>query len=158
MSKPFSAQISRELQRVSDDLMGDTIGVSQAMGEMREAFAKLEEHLDRRNYEEAAQMGYEELASGFVFLQRCLAGLQRSCNDRDAVIQELAHKQRRSFEEVAPTVHAVMPAMQLNPDRVDASAEAMKLRTSTRRLSAEEREQRLALIRGDDNEGDDGVR
>lgn len=111
----LSSNAIRELRDVSDELIGDTIGVCQAMDLIREDLAQLSRHLDARNYEAAAQMGYERLSADFIFLQRCLGGLSKSCNDRDAIIQAIAMERRTSFEEARPGAYAEMLAMQPKP-------------------------------------------
>lgn len=106
---------TKELQEVSDELIGDTIGLCQAVDLLLQDLAQLSRHLDERNYEAAAQLGYESLASNFIFLQRCLGGLSKSCNDRNSIIQALARERRTSFEEEKPGAYAAMPAMQRKP-------------------------------------------
>jgi hypothetical protein len=109
--------LSSKLKEVSDNIIGDVIGLSQAMDLLRKDLEQLSAQLDARRYEQAAQMGYESLSSNFVFLQRCLGGIQAACADRDSVIQEMAGLCQTSFEEEKPEVYAAMEAMQLNPDK-----------------------------------------
>lgn len=105
---------------ISDMIIGDTIGLCQAMDLLRGSLDQLQQRLDAREYEKASSLGYRDISENFIFLQRCLGGLQSGCHDRDSMIAELASDNKTSFEEEAPGVYAEMEAMQPNPDKAAA--------------------------------------
>jgi hypothetical protein len=64
--------------------------------------------LDARQYEKASALGYEEVASEFVFLQRTLGGLQGACLEKERLVQDLAFALRCPYEDVLPKVDALL--------------------------------------------------
>lgn len=106
------ADVNQKLQEASDAIIGDVIGLCQAMDLLRKDLDQVSRLIDSRAYEAAAQLGYEGIASNFVFLQRCLGGLQSSCLDRDFLVSELAKQRGTSFDEERVAAYEVMPAMQ----------------------------------------------
>jgi hypothetical protein len=96
------------LRAIHDDLFGDTIGTLQAIGDLSRELKNLKTLLSNGEYEKASSLGYTKIASDFIFLQRCLGGLQKSVFGQDSIVQDLARDNRLSFEEVAPDVEAVM--------------------------------------------------
>uniref|UniRef100_UPI00262C53AA hypothetical protein n=1 Tax=uncultured Jannaschia sp. TaxID=293347 RepID=UPI00262C53AA len=79
-----------EIARLDDTLIMDVAGVAQATDEMRQALDALDQLLDAQAFERAAQLGYRDIASAFVFLQRTLGALQGSEHDRSALVSEVA--------------------------------------------------------------------
>jgi hypothetical protein len=69
---------------------------------------KISVALDARQYEKASALGYEEVASEFVFLQRTLGGLQGVCLEKERLVQELALALRCPYENVLPKVDALL--------------------------------------------------
>ena len=57
-----------EIARIDEALVLDVAGVAQAADELRQALDLLDEHLDARRFDRAAQLGYRDIASDFVFL------------------------------------------------------------------------------------------
>lgn len=64
------------IEDVDESIVAEVIGVSQAIGQLRKALDKLDNLLDKRKFSEACQLGYDDIASEFIFLQRTLGGLQ----------------------------------------------------------------------------------
>ena len=81
----LSDEIKTKLKEIQDDIVGDTIGVSQAISEMNKSMDKVNTYLRNHEYEKAAELGYTELSSNFIFLQRCLGGLHRTMMNKDIV-------------------------------------------------------------------------
>jgi hypothetical protein len=84
------------------------VGVAQAIDDLRKALNEVETCIDRRQFEAAADVGYDSVASGFVFLQRTLGGLHERCMDKTKIVQGIAVALDCSYEEAAPHVDAVM--------------------------------------------------
>ena len=102
---------SAEIARLDDALVMDVVGVAQAADEMRRALDVLDELLDTRAFERAAQLGYRDIASAFVFLQRTLGALQESEHDRSALVSEVAAGMGCTREEAEPHVTARMASL-----------------------------------------------
>ena len=89
----------------------DMAGVAQAAHEMRAALDALDELLDERRLEGAAALGYRDIASAFVFLQRTLGALQTVDHDLSALVSEVAGAMRCAYEDAEPHVLARMTNM-----------------------------------------------
>ena len=64
-----------ELETVDHAVIGEVVGIAQAIGDLRKALDALDGLLDERQFEKAAASGYQDIASAFIFLQRTLGGL-----------------------------------------------------------------------------------
>lgn len=98
----------REIAAVDDEIIHDVVGVAQAIDDLRKALNEVETCIDRRQFEAAADVGYDSVSSGFVFLQRTLGGLHERCMDKTKIVQEIAAVLGCAYEEAAPHVDAVM--------------------------------------------------
>ena len=105
-----------EIAQLDDTLIMDVAGVAQAADEMRQALDALDQLLNRRAFERAAQLGYRDIASAFVFLQRTLGGLQGSEHDRSGLVSEVAAEMGCTWEEAEPHVTARMASLRLRND------------------------------------------
>ena len=99
-----------EIATVDDQLMHDVVGVAQAIDDMRKALNEVESCISRRQFEKAADVGYDSVSSGFVFVQRTLGGLHERCMDKMRIVQEIATTLGCAYEEALPHVDAVMAA------------------------------------------------
>lgn len=95
---------AEELRAIDDVIFGETIGVAQASDQLRDALDAIDRALDDRRFEAAAGLGYGDIASAFIFLQRTLAGLQSAEHRRDALISDIAALTGQGYEDVAPRV------------------------------------------------------
>ena len=102
---------SAEIARLDDALVMDVVGVAQAADEMRQALDALDQLLDTRAFERAAQLGYRDIASAFVFLQRTLGALQGSEQDRSSLVSEVAAEMGCTWEEAEPHLAARMASL-----------------------------------------------
>lgn len=93
---------------MDDEFFAEVVGVAQAIDALRKALSKLSSALDARQYEKASALGYEEVASEFVFLQRTLGGLQGACLHKEGLVQDLAFVLRCPYEDVLPKVDALL--------------------------------------------------
>ncbi|KZX91686.1 MULTISPECIES: hypothetical protein [unclassified Sulfitobacter] len=49
-----------ELETVDQAMMGEVVGVAQAVGDLRKALDELDGQLDARRFEKAAALGYQD--------------------------------------------------------------------------------------------------
>jgi hypothetical protein len=121
-------QFTTEIERVNMSIFGDMMGVSQALDELRKGLDKVEHCLDAREFFRASSLGYNEVASAFIFLQRTLGGLQSAADEKDTLIGEICVASGVGvYEEVAPYVKKVMPALQpLTPEQKKKNREAAR--------------------------------
>lgn len=115
-----------ELESIDKSIMGEVVGVAQAVGDMRKALDALDGFLSERRFEKAAALGYGEVASAFVFLQRTLGGLQSADLDREAFTSSIAEHLNCSFEDAEPQVAARLQCLKPKPDLSDEERAAAK--------------------------------
>ena len=99
-----------EIAAVDDEITHDVVGVAQAIDDMRKALNEVESCISRRQFEKAADLGYDSVSSGFVFLQRTLGGLHERCMDKTKIVQAIATTLGCAYEEALPHVDAAMQA------------------------------------------------
>jgi hypothetical protein len=115
-----------ELESIDQSIMGEVVGVAQAVGDMRKALGALDVVLNERHFEQAAALGYGEIASAFIFLQRALGGLQSADLDREAFTSSIAEQLKCSFEDAEPHVAALLQCLKPKPDLSDEERAAAK--------------------------------
>src|SRR5450432_2594008 len=98
----------KELAALDDELLGEVIGVAEAIAALRKALSQVGAALDARQFEKASAVGYGKVAEQFVFLQRTLGGLQGACLHKEKLVSELAFTLRCPYEDVLPKVDALM--------------------------------------------------
>jgi len=98
----------KELAALDDEFFAEVVGVAQAIDALRKALSKLSSALDARQYQKASELGYEAVASEFIFLQRTLGGLQGACLHKEGFVQQLAFALRCPYEDVLPKVDALL--------------------------------------------------
>jgi hypothetical protein len=104
-----------DLRKIDDDLFGEAMGVGLAIIDLRKALNEIDSKVGTRQFETAANLGYKDVASAFIFLQRALGGLHKVCMDRDRVVQDIAYELRIPFEGVEPSVNATLSSLQPKP-------------------------------------------
>ncbi len=102
-------QKKNEIKDIDEDFYGDLIGVAQAIGQLKEALEKVEGCIDRREFEKASSLGYSDVSSEFIFLQRCLGGLNNTVVQKQKLIQDIGLELCKelnhiSYEEIEPFV------------------------------------------------------
>ena len=115
-----------EISKINDSFFGEVIGVSQAIGELKESLESISKCLDERQFEKASQLGYTEVASAFIFLQRALGGLNDTNGRKQELIQDIGlevgknHKDIH-YEEIAPFVESGMESLKpiKNPTKIE---------------------------------------
>jgi len=107
------------IEALDNDMMMETVGVFMALDELRKSINLIEAHLNEREFEKASQVGYQELASNFVYVQRTLAGVQASTHRKEALISDVALMANAAYEDAAPFVEKKMESSvkkSANPD------------------------------------------
>ncbi|GEM_PF-2537562 len=103
------AQKRNEINNIDEAFFGNVIGVAQAIEQLKDALDKIDVSLDQREFEKASSLGYSEVASEFIFLQRCLGGLHDTVNQKEKLTQDICLELCNELEnvrneEVAPIV------------------------------------------------------
>ena len=120
MDKAIRAAIDQQAQKLEEiDQSTMHSGVYQAVHQLRQVLNQVEQSLQQRDYEKASSLGYSEVASEFVFLQRTLGGLLDSVHDKQAFIQDIALQTKTPYEGVATLVEQRMAS--LKPARKTAN-------------------------------------
>lgn len=128
-------EATAEIAAVDELLMMEVVGVAQALSQLRKALDKVDECLDKRNFSKASDLGYSDVASEFIFLQRTLGGLQSAQHQKEGLISEIAIKANaRSYEEVEPFVNEKMDSAKVlteqeklaNKATIDAQINALR--------------------------------
>lgn len=138
-SRPFPSGSSSlwrfraaELDAVDQVVTGEVVGVALAIGDLRMAFDVLDGLLDDRQFEKAAELGYQEIASAFIILQRTLGGLQSAELNRHAFTSSNAEELQCAFEDAEPHVSARLECLKPKPDLTDEERAAAKARFQRR--------------------------
>lgn len=121
-----------ELETVDQAMMGEVVGVVQAVDELRRALDALDGQLDDRQFEKAAALGYRDIASAFIFLQRTLGGLQSAELNRHAFISSIAEELQCAHEDAEPLVAARLQCLKPRPELTGEDLAASKARLQRR--------------------------
>ncbi len=98
-----------DISDLDDSLMMEVVGVKEAVDCLRKSLDQLEVRLDERSFEKASALGYQDIGSNFIFLQRTLGGLQQQVNKKSALISDIAARSGVGvYETVAPFVDALL--------------------------------------------------
>ena len=79
-----------DIAAVDWDLLNDSVGVRQAEDALRKALDKVSDSLDSGDYQTVAQLGYTDVSSSFIFLQRVMGGMQTNAYKRSDLISQIA--------------------------------------------------------------------
>ena len=82
----------------------ESAGVAQAVDTLRKALDKVEQCLNNRQYEEVANLGYRDVSSEYIFLQRTMGSLLSKAHEHSAIISDIAMDAKVAYEQVAPLV------------------------------------------------------
>ena len=103
-----------KIREIDEKIIGQSIGVSTAINELRKGLSKIEDCLQKREYYEASNIGYREVSSSFVFLQRALGGIQGAMADKEELVSEIALQSGVNvYEEVEPLVNEIMASAKI---------------------------------------------
>ncbi len=96
------------INTVDDCFYGDMLGVAQAIGQLKEALDKVSTCLNQREFEQASALGYSDVSSEFIFLQRCLGSLNDTVMQKENVIQEICIEVAKELKSVKNEEVAVL--------------------------------------------------
>lgn len=111
------SDMSEDIQTVDDQLIMDVVGVAQALEQLRKALDKIEECLHQRQFSEASQLGYRDVSSEFVFLQRVLGALQNTQYQKEKLVQDVSLKANISYEKALPFLDKRMDSSKPNQSK-----------------------------------------
>lgn len=97
---------SSELDEIEMTLAIESAGVAQAVDNLRKALDKVESCLTNRQFEAVANLGYQDVSSEFIFLQRTMGSLLTAAHDRQRFISDIAGDTKLTYEIVEPLVEA----------------------------------------------------
>lgn len=87
------------LESLPDRFIGDVIGVMQAVSLLKDQLDKVLCLVKNEEYEKASEAGYSGVSNEFIFLQRCLGGLNSTEIEKCKVIQNTAYANKVAYEE-----------------------------------------------------------
>ena len=104
------------IHNIDESFYADMGGVAQAVGQLKEALGKVEKYLNQREFEQASDLGYSDVSSEFIFLQRCLGGLNDTVMQKEILVQEICIELANEldnikYEEVSPFVEKEMESL-----------------------------------------------
>ena len=105
----ISASIEKRKEEIAAlewDLMNDSVGVRQAEDSLRKALDQVVELLEADEYERVAALGYSDVSSGFIFLQRTMGGLQMNSLKKRGLTSDIAGEVGLRCELVESMVNA----------------------------------------------------
>jgi len=115
-----------ELEAIDDTVMCEVAGVAQAADDLRKSLDVLNGLLDQREFEKAAALGYRDIASAFIFLQRTLGGLLSADLSRHEFTSTIAQALNCTFEEAEPYVDARWQCLKPKPHLTDEERATIK--------------------------------
>lgn len=121
-----------ELEAVDTAIIGEVMGVAQAIGDLRKALDALDGLLDDRQFEKAAALGYQDIASAFVFLQRTLGGLLSADLSRHEFTSRIAETLQCSFEQAEPHVAERLECLKPKPNLTEEELTEARARLQRR--------------------------
>lgn len=78
----------------------DMTGVAQAIGQLKAALDKVDTCLNQREFEQASNLGYSDVSSEFIFLQRCLGSLNDTVMQKEKVIQDICSELTNQLDNI----------------------------------------------------------
>ncbi len=100
-----------KIQEIDDNFFGCSIGVAEAIDRTRMALNDIDQMIAKRRFQESSMLGYGDVTSNFIFLQRTLGALQTAYDNKTKLVSEIACQTKRAYEEVEPYVDAKLSSM-----------------------------------------------
>lgn len=94
------SQKKNEIKTIDDAFIGEVIGVTQALDQLKKALKKIDICLVHREFEKASNLGYSDVSSEFIFLQRCLGGLNDTVRQKEKLIQDVCLELCKELDNV----------------------------------------------------------
>jgi len=102
----------------------ENAGCYQAIDQLKEALDDLRTALGEMDYKQVSKIGYKGVSSGFVFLQRTLGLLNSVEMSISELIQDIALKTNRAYEDIEPVVMQLLKREKNRPtDKGDSVEE-----------------------------------
>ena len=124
-----------ELQNIDDALFGDVIGAAHSIGDIKKALTVIETTIDQRSFEQAAALGYSDIASAFIFLQRTLGGLQSAEHAKAIIVQDICVEVGLPYEAVEPLLNAKLSSYDPKVERSEEERLALEANLDKRLAS-----------------------
>ncbi len=110
--------MSEDIKSLDNEMIMEVVGVAQALDELQKAIDKVNICLEKREFSEASSLGYGDVSTAFIFLQRTLGGLQQAEHKKHSLISEFTMQAKlSSYEEAAPFIESMMESTK--PRKVD---------------------------------------
>ena len=110
-----------KINAVDNEIIMEVVGVAHAVSDLRKALDKLDHLLDQRKFRDAADLGYRDIASRFIFLQRTLSGLDSAVYSKESLVSDIAVQSDVGvYEKVAPFVDQVMDSAKILTEKEKA--------------------------------------
>jgi len=123
-----------DLESYEEDRINALIGVQQAVQQLKDGLVVLRHLMETEQIETASAYGYNEISSGFVFVQRTLAGAYDVELKKQDIITSVAGKVKRSYEEVEPVVEKSLELLRQKDPFPDDDASRPLLDESVRTM------------------------
>lgn len=104
---------AERIEGLNNMIVGDVIGAAQALDQLRKALDKVDQALDQREFEKASSLGYGEVATEFVFLQRTLGSVQQIELEAQRLVQDVAAQTDGVYENAEAEVRARIEALRV---------------------------------------------
>ena len=88
------------INAIDNAFYGDMTGVAQAIGQLKAALDKVDTCLNQREFEQASNLGYSDVSSEFIFLQRCLGSLNDTVMQKEKVIQDICSELTNQLDNI----------------------------------------------------------
>lgn len=96
-----------DIKKIIDECLGAVVGSAQAVDGLRKALDKVEQCINRHEFDKASALGYRDVSSEFIFLQRVLGSINDIGTARHKLIQDIAIEVGGvAYEDVEPFVLA----------------------------------------------------
>jgi hypothetical protein len=130
------AKRRKDIEELDEETGWGVVSVSQAIGDLGLAIDKLDAAMNKRDLEKAADIGYDEVAAGFIFLQRVLGEINSVTAEKAGLIQDICFEVRASYETVAPHVDKLFSSYKPRESKVTSRefARQLKKRAPSKRV------------------------
>jgi len=160
------SQKKNEIKVVDEDFFGNVVGISQALGQLRSALDAIDKCLNQREFSKASDLGYSDVSSEFIFLQRCLGGLNDTVMQKEKIIQNICVELGNEldnirYEEIAPFVELEIESLKPvnQPSKIDIllgekTAEKLQILQNIRQTPIENLVENILVSAMQKNEND----
>jgi len=132
--KIISAITSKQeaLENLDQAIIGESIGLSMTIDLLRDALNDIESALDHREFEQAALLGYTDVTSEFICMQRSMAGLNDAMSQIQQFVTEVAAETVPVYETVWPHVKDQLDCFKPKPDYTPEEREKFREKVKSR--------------------------